>query len=74
MSQDGDCDYIDLQKWKSEDVDNIFLKQYLELDYIGRVESAVLSGSDYNSSIKGIGIKRAVKFISKLKSMDKVIE
>jgi exonuclease-1 len=74
LTQDGECDYIDLNRWTSEDVDSLFLKQYLKLDYIGRLESAILSGSDYNHSVKGIGIKRAVKNIYKLKNMNNVIE
>lgn len=74
LNQDGECDYVDLSKWKPEDVDSVFLKQFLNLDYVGRLESAILSGSDYNHSVRGIGIKRAIKHISKLKTMNNVIE
>lgn len=37
LNQDGDCDYIDLSRWAPSDIDSIFLKQYLELDYVGRL-------------------------------------
>lgn len=73
LNQDGECDFVDLNKWKPEDVDNVFLKQYLSLDYVGRLESAILSGSDYNNSVRGIGIKRAIKHLTKLKTMNNVI-
>jgi 5'-3' exonuclease len=33
------------------------------MSHENRVEAAVLSGSDYNSSVKGIGIKKAVHHI-----------
>jgi len=26
LNQDGDCNYVDLSKWKPEDVDSFFLK------------------------------------------------
>jgi exonuclease-1 len=73
LNQDGECDYIDLNRWTADHVDSLFLKQYLQLDYIGRLESAILSGSDYNHSVKGIGIKRAVKHVFTLKNMKNVI-
>jgi hypothetical protein len=37
LNQDGDCDYIDLSKCTPEDTDSVFLKQYLGLDYVGRL-------------------------------------
>jgi hypothetical protein len=43
------------------------------MNHISRVESAVLTGTDYNSSIYGIGIKRAVKQIYTKKDMNKVV-
>ena len=41
---------------------------------IQRIEVGILAGSDYNSSIKGIGIKRAIKHLSERKSLNAVIE
>ncbi len=73
MAQDGDCDYIDLNKWSPSDVDSLFLQQFLQLDHVGRLECAILSGTDYNGSVSGIGIKRATKLVHKLKGMNNVI-
>lgn len=39
------------------------------MDYVCRVEVAILAGTDYNNSVKGIGIKRATKKIHTLKNM-----
>lgn len=44
------------------------------MDHVNRVESAILAGSDYNESIKGIGIKKAVKNLSRMKDMNSVIK
>jgi 5'-3' exonuclease len=44
------------------------------MSHISRIESAVLSGTDYNHSIYGIGIRRAVKQIYTKKDMNKVVE
>lgn len=63
LSQDGECDFIDLSKWQEEDVDTAYLKTFLKMSTDQRIETAVLAGSDYNSSIKGIGIKRAIKHL-----------
>lgn len=52
----------------------MFVKNFLEMDHISRIESAVLTGTDYNNSIYGIGIKRAVKQIYTKKNMNRVIE
>ena len=43
------------------------------MDKINRVEVAVLAGCDYTPSIKGIGIKRAVRNLYKQQNMKKVI-
>lgn len=40
---------------------------------VNRIEAAVLAGSDYNQSIKGIGIKRAVRNLYRQASMKNVI-
>lgn len=34
------------------------------MDYAKRVESAVLAGTDYNHSVKGIGIRKAIKHLA----------
>jgi 5'-3' exonuclease len=31
------------------------------MGYVNRIEACILAGSDYNPSVKGIGIKKAVK-------------
>ena len=33
------------------------------MDQIKRIDVAIMAGTDYNTSIKGIGIKRAVRNI-----------
>jgi len=43
------------------------------MDHVNRVQSAILAGSDYNESIKGIGIKKAIKHLSKMNDMNSVI-
>ena len=43
------------------------------MDYIQRTESAILAGTDYNESIKRIGIRKAIKLLSEQKTMDKAI-
>ncbi len=73
LNQNGDCDYLDVNKWKSSDVDNLFLKHFIDFDKLGRIDAAVLAGSDYNASIKGIGIKRSIKLLSKQLTMNNVI-
>lgn len=43
------------------------------MDHISRVQSAILAGSDYNDSIKGIGIKKSIRHLSRMKDINKVI-
>ena len=74
LTQDGDCDIIDLSNWRASDVDTPYLKVFLKMDKIQRIETAVLSGSDYNSSIKGIGIKRSIKHLSERKTIEEAIK
>lgn len=65
LNHEGDCDYIDLPAFTAADVDGSFLSSFLSFSWITRIEAAVLAGSDYNASIKGIGIKRAIKWLAK---------
>lgn len=44
------------------------------MNNVQRIEAAIFSGTDYNSSIKGIGFKRAIKLLSKYKTMNDVIK
>jgi exonuclease-1 len=74
LAQDGDCNYVDLSLWQPFDADSFFLKEFLKMDQTRRVEAAVLSGTDYNTSIKGIGIKKSVKHLASLGSMNAVID
>ena len=37
LSQDGECDHIDLSKWTSRDVDQIYLKMFLKMERMQRV-------------------------------------
>lgn len=64
LSNEGDCDYLDINKVKPETVDNVFIKDFIQLNNVRRTEVAVLTGTDYLPSIKGIGIKRALKFVT----------
>lgn len=73
LNQLGDCDYIDPNKWSFRDVDNKFLKEYLSMNKVNRIEAAVLAGSDYSQSIRGIGIKRAVRNLYQKSNMKNVI-
>jgi len=59
--------------WKPRDVTDKFLKYFLAFDELTRIDAAVLAGSDYNDSVKGIGIKRAVKLLSNQATMHNVI-
>lgn len=43
------------------------------MNFINRLECAILAGTDYNPSIKGIGIKRAVKHMYRQTKMIHVI-
>ena len=43
------------------------------MNKINRVEAAVLAGNDYNPSVKGIGIKRAVRNLYRQRTMKNVI-
>lgn len=47
---------------------------FLKMAHIGRVETAILAGSDYNPSIRGIGIKKAIKHLTERKTSNAVIE
>ena len=44
-------------------VDNVFIRQFISLSPERRIEVAVLTGTDYLPSIRGIGIKTALKFV-----------
>jgi exonuclease-1 len=63
LNQNGECDYVDLKQWSPRDVDSEFLKEYLAMSFTYRVDVAILAGTDYNPSIHGIGIVKAVKHI-----------
>lgn len=43
------------------------------MNYVNRVECAILAGTDYNPSIRGIGISRAVRNMYKQAKMSNVI-
>jgi len=73
LTQNGDCDYVDPNKWAPRDVDSQFLKEYFAMNFVNRVESSILAGSDYNPSIKGIGITRAVKHMYRQAKMANVV-
>jgi 5'-3' exonuclease len=40
---------------------------------LSRIDAAILVGSDYNQSVKGIGIKRAIKLLTIQARMKNVI-
>ena len=69
LSTEGDCDYLDINKAHLKSIDNIFIKQFVMMSKQRRTEVAVLAGTDYLPSIKGIGIKTAVKYISQSKNI-----
>lgn len=74
LSHEGECNYVDLSKCKPQDVDSHFLKEFLNMDHVSRIETAILSGNDYNNSIKGIGFKRAIKFLTQYSTMTDAIK
>lgn len=43
------------------------------MNKVNRVQAAVLAGTDYNPSIKGIGIKRGVRNLYRQRTMKNVI-
>ncbi len=73
LNQNGECDYVDLTKWRPKDVNDVFLKYFLAFDELGRIDAGILAGSDYNQSVKGIGIKRAIKLLTTQVTMKNVI-
>ena len=73
LNQNGECDYVDLIKWRPKDVNDVFLKYFLAFDELSRIDAAILAGSDYNHSVKGIGIKRAIKLLTTQVTMENVI-
>ena len=40
---------------------------------MNKIEAAILAGSDYNKSVKGIGIRRAIKLLTTQANMQNVI-
>jgi 5'-3' exonuclease len=73
LNQNGDCDYVDLNQWSPRDVDSQLLKEYLAMNFSNRVDVAILAGTDYNPSIHGIGIMKAVKHIYRQVTMKNVV-
>jgi len=73
LTQDGECHFIDLSRWQPSDVDTAYLKIFLKMTPQQRIDAAVMAGSDYNNSIKGIGIKRAIKHLAEHQNISKVI-
>ena len=63
LSNEGECDYFNINETDPETIDNVFIKQFISLSPERRVEVAVLTGTDYLPSIRGIGIKKALKFV-----------
>ena len=63
LNQLGECDFIDVDSWDESSVNGVFLKYFLRMSKMKRIELAILSGTDYNSSIKGIGIKKSLKYL-----------
>ncbi len=49
------------------------MKLYLGFDFQNRIDVSVLAGSDYNDSISGIGIKRAIKLLYNQVTLKNVI-
>jgi 5'-3' exonuclease len=60
-------------KWRPKDVSDVFLKYFLAFDELSRIDAAILAGSDYNQSVKGIGIKRSIKLLTTQVTMKNVI-
>ena len=65
---------MDLALWTPDDVESVFLRAFIGMSHQKRVEAAVLAGNDYNNSVKGIGIKKAIKHLSIKKDMNEVIK
>ena len=74
LNQDGECDYLDLALWAPDDVESAFLRAFLGFNHQTRVEAAVLAGNDYNSSVRGIGLKKAIKHLVLKKDMNGVVK
>ena len=73
LSNEGDCDYFDIESVKADKIDNVFIKQFVGLSQLRRTEVAVLAGTDYLPSIKGIGIKTALKYITETHDLQEAI-
>ena len=74
LNQDGECDFLDLALWTPDDVESAFLRSFLGMKHQLRVEAAVLAGNDYNPSVKGIGVKKAIKHLTLQKDMNGVVK
>ena len=73
LSNEGECDYFNINEADHEKIDNTFIKQFLNLSRRRRTEVAVLTGTDYLPSIKGIGIKKALKYVHESNNLDEAI-
>lgn len=56
------CDYVDLQ-YTTNNITCKYVKSFLSFDQDTKLITCVLAGCDYVNSIKGIGIKKAIKLV-----------
>ena len=73
LNEDGECDYLDLSKVKTEEVGNENIKKFLKLSREERMIACVLAGCDYLPSIKGIGLRKAMKYMEDEKDIFGVV-
>lgn len=57
------CEYVDLSKPMDTEIKCTYLRSFYKFDADLKIVAAVIAGCDYVRSIKGIGIKRAIKLV-----------
>ena len=64
LSGEGDCDFLDISSAQRLRVESEWVRVFAGMSKEKRTEVAVLAGSDYLPSVKGIGIKKSLKYLS----------
>ena len=72
ISEEGDCDYLDLSR-PSDNMDSAYLKSFLSLSKQSQILVCVMAGCDYVPSIKGVGLKKAMKYVEKYGEIEAVV-
>ena len=74
LSEEGECDYLNLSEDRNKNMnETVYIKSFLSFSEEKQIMACVMAGCDYIPSIKGIGLKKAIKYFEHFDNITDIV-